>query len=53
LFTIGVELVKLCILSAEKHILAPQAAQKLERTPFPNDTVQRRVKDDKATDVEE
>jgi len=38
--------------SAEKQVLVPQAAQKLERIPFPNDTVQQRI-EDKAIDVEE
>jgi len=51
LFTIGVELVKPCILSAEKHVLALQAAQKLECIPFPDDTVQQKI-EDKATDIE-
>ena len=45
MFTIGVDLVKPCTLSGEKHVLDPQEAQKLERIPFPNDRIQRRVED--------
>jgi len=45
-------LVKLCILFVAKEALMPQAAQKVERIPLSNDTVQRSIKD-MAMDVEE
>jgi len=44
-FIIWEELVKQCILSGDQQVLAPQAVRKLERTPFSNATVQRRIED--------
>ena len=43
---------KPCILSADRQVLVPQTPQKVEREPFSNKTVQRRI-EDKAFDVEE
>jgi len=45
-------LVKPCILFVTKETLGLQAAQKLERVPLSNDTVQRSI-EDTAVDVEE
>jgi len=51
-FTIWEELGKPRILSAVKEVLVPPAILKLERLPFSNDTIQRRI-EGKATAVDE
>ena len=42
-YTIGEELVKLCILTAAEDILSPKTAKKFEGIPLSNDTVKRRI----------
>jgi len=45
-------LVKPCILSADKQVLVPQAAERLELIPYSIGAVQRRI-ENKAIDVEQ